>query len=73
MVEEVSQNLQNQLVGKSDQLKCDLPKQYKGRTDDHSLVHFTAWAVLQPGDVVPVRVESVQTYYCRGVAAKERK
>ena len=67
MVEEVSQN---QLVGKSDQLKCDLPKQYKGRTDDHSLVHFTAWAVLQPGDIVPVRVESVQTYYCRGVAVE---
>ena len=40
---------------------------YKGRTDDHSLVHFTAAADLKQGDIVPVRIEQVQTYYCKGV------
>ena len=40
---------------------------YKGRTDDHSLVHFTSETVHCQGDIVPVRIEQVQTYYCKGV------
>jgi len=41
---------------------------YKGRTDDHSLVHFSSDATLKQGDILPVKIESVQTYYCKGVA-----
>ena len=42
-------------------------KSYKGRTDDHSLVHFTSEVVHCQGDIVPIRIEQVQTYYCKGV------
>jgi len=39
---------------------------YKGRTDDHSLVHFTSETALVQGDIVPVRIESAKTFYLTG-------
>jgi len=39
---------------------------YKGRTDDHSLVHFTSEQPLRPGDIVPVRITHAKTYYLTG-------
>jgi len=45
---------------------------YKGRTDDHSLVHFTSEAVHCQGDIVPVRIEQVQTYYCKGTVILQK-
>jgi len=39
---------------------------YKGRTDDHSLVHFTSAAALVPGDIVSVEITHARTYYISG-------
>ena len=39
---------------------------YKGRTDDHTLVHFTSDTALEPGDVVPVKVTNARTFYVTG-------
>ena len=39
---------------------------YKGRTDDHSLVHFTSETALQPGDIVPVCITHAKTFYLSG-------
>ena len=39
---------------------------YKGRTDDHSLVHFTSPAKLQQGDIVKVKITHARTYYLSG-------
>lgn len=39
---------------------------YKGRLDDHSLVHFTSELALQPGDIVPVLIENAKTFYLSG-------
>jgi len=41
---------------------------YKGRTDDHSLVHFTSESVLQQGDIVSVRITDAKTFYMTGKA-----
>jgi len=40
---------------------------YKGRTDDHTLVHFEAHEGLKAGDIVPVRVTEGKTFYVSGV------
>lgn len=42
------------------------PTDYKGRTDDHSLVHFTCKTSLNPGDIVPVEIVSTKTFYMVG-------
>jgi len=42
------------------------PTDYKGRTDDHSLVHFTCKTALNPGDIVPVEIVSTKTFYMVG-------
>jgi tRNA-2-methylthio-N6-dimethylallyladenosine synthase len=42
---------------------------YKGRADDHTLVHFTSARKLQPGEIVPVRIEAAKTFYVSGVSA----
>jgi len=39
---------------------------YKGRTDDHSLVHFTAEQTLKPGDIKPVLIDTAKTFYLSG-------
>jgi len=39
---------------------------YKGRTDDHSLVHFSSKTTLAQGDIVPVRIDSAKTFYLTG-------
>jgi len=39
---------------------------YKGRTDDHSLVHFTSKEPLQQGDIVPVQITGARTFYLTG-------
>jgi len=43
---------------------------YKGRADDHSLVHFTSEIPLQPGDIVPVRITHAKTFYLSGCHEK---
>jgi len=43
------------------------PDGYKGRLDDHSLVHFNGRADLVQGDIVPVQIESARTFYLTGV------
>jgi tRNA-2-methylthio-N6-dimethylallyladenosine synthase len=40
---------------------------YKGRADDHTLVHFTAARKLNAGDIVPVRITAAKTFYISGV------
>lgn len=40
---------------------------YKGRTDDYTLVHFTAKKKLLPGEIAPVRLEAAKTFYVSGV------
>jgi len=39
---------------------------YKGRADDHTLVHFTASDALHPGDIVPVNITEAKTFYVSG-------
>jgi tRNA-2-methylthio-N6-dimethylallyladenosine synthase len=39
---------------------------YKGRTDDHTLVHFTSDTPLKQGDIVPVKVTHARTFYVTG-------
>ena len=39
---------------------------YKGRTDDHSLVHFTSEEPLQQGDIIPVQITGARTFYLTG-------
>ena len=41
---------------------------YKGRTDDHSLVHFTSKSALHQGDIVPVQITDAKTFYIIGKA-----
>jgi len=43
---------------------------YRGRTDDHSLVHFTSEMTLQPGDIVPVHIIHAKTFYLSGCYEK---
>ena len=38
----------------------------KGRADDHTLVHFTSEKALNPGDIVPVRINEAKTFYVSG-------
>ena len=39
---------------------------YKGRTDDHALVHFTSDKTLKQGDIVPVKIKNARTFYITG-------
>ncbi|MCL2373470.1 MAG: tRNA (N6-isopentenyl adenosine(37)-C2)-methylthiotransferase MiaB [Defluviitaleaceae bacterium] len=39
---------------------------YKGRADDHSLVHFTSEMPLQQGDITQVRISEVKSFYLQG-------
>jgi tRNA-2-methylthio-N6-dimethylallyladenosine synthase len=39
---------------------------YKGRTDDHSLVHFTSEIPLRQGNIVPVKITTARTFYLTG-------
>jgi len=41
---------------------------YKGRTNDHSLVHFTSEKPLQQGDIVPAKITDARTFYLSGEA-----
>ena len=41
---------------------------YKGRADDHSLVHFCAKKTFEAGDIVPVKITDAKTFYILGVA-----
>ena len=41
---------------------------YKGRTDDHSLVNFFASKTLEPGEIVPVKITEAKTFYVLGEA-----
>ena len=38
----------------------------KGRTDDHTLVHFTSDLPVKPGDIMPVLIKSAKTFYVMG-------
>ena len=38
----------------------------KGRTDDHTLVHFTTDSPVIPGDIIPVLIKSAKTFYVMG-------
>ena len=42
---------------------------YKGRADDHALVHFSSKEQLNLGDIVPVCIEYAKTYYLGGYHA----
>jgi tRNA A37 methylthiotransferase MiaB len=42
------------------------PSKYKGRTDDHTLVHFAAEKELAPGDIVSVCINAAKTFYISG-------
>ncbi|MCL2357695.1 MAG: tRNA (N6-isopentenyl adenosine(37)-C2)-methylthiotransferase MiaB [Defluviitaleaceae bacterium] len=42
--------------------------QYKARSDDNTLVHFSAEAAFSPGDIVPVKIETAKTFYVSGRA-----
>ena len=42
------------------------PVDYKGRTDDHSLVHFSSPTPLKQGDIVPVKITTAKTFYLTG-------
>ena len=42
------------------------PTDYKGRTDDHSLVHFTSPTPLKQGDIVPIKITNAKTFYLTG-------
>ena len=39
---------------------------YKGRTDDHTLVHFTHEQKFHPGDIILVRITAAKTFYVSG-------
>jgi len=39
---------------------------YKGRADDHTLVHFTAARELRPGEIIPVKITAAKTFYVSG-------
>jgi len=41
---------------------------YRGRTDDNTLVHFSAGDGLVPGEIVPVRIVGAKTFYVSGEA-----
>jgi len=39
---------------------------YKGRINDHTLVHFRSKQELSPGDTVPVQINTAKTFYVSG-------
>ena len=39
---------------------------YKGRTDDHSLVHFFASKIFEAGDIIPIRIKDAKSFYILG-------
>jgi len=41
---------------------------YRGRADDHTLVHFTAEKEFLAGEITPVRVNTAKTFYVSGSA-----
>ena len=45
------------------------PTDYKGRTEDHSLIHFTSETPLHPGDIAPVTITYAKTFYLGGTHA----
>lgn len=48
--------------------KSPEPNGYKGRLDDHSLIHISSKKALHPGNIVPVEITQAKTFYLNGTA-----
>jgi len=49
-----------------EEIPTDEPKTYKGRADDHTLVHFTSQNAYKQGDIIDVIITDAKTFYIQG-------